>query len=144
MKAWRMKWNTNQYQIFMYITLQSILRCRKIHKSREHKIFHQCKSWLLHFHAPITLQIHLHTFLLQNVKICHFATVVCNWFSVACDTCNRKFAQLHKTSCMRPTIFCNNTYMTSIYGWVMRFHPPIFYTNICKCDCMQLQGLRSH
>ncbi len=26
------------------------------------------------------------------LEICHFATVVCNWFSVACDTCNCKFA----------------------------------------------------
>jgi hypothetical protein len=29
---------------------------------------------------------------LTLLEICHFATVVCNWFSVACDTCNCKFA----------------------------------------------------
>ncbi len=67
--------------------------------------------------------------IMSLLEICHFATVVCNWFSVACDTCNCKFAQLRKTSCMRPAVACDNTYMTSIYSWVIWFHPPILYTS---------------
>jgi hypothetical protein len=71
---------------------------------------------------------------LTLLEIWHFATVLCNW----------KFAQLRTTSCMRHAVACDSTYITSIYGWVIRFHPPIFYTYGCKCDCMQLHGLRSH
>jgi len=81
---------------------------------------------------------------LSLLEICHFATVLCNWFSVASDTCNWKFTQLPKTSCIKITVASDSPYMTSIYDWVIRFHPPILYTSNWKCDCMQLQGLRSH
>jgi hypothetical protein len=49
------------------------------------------------------------------------------------------YDKLHEIcSCMR------QSYNTSTYGWVIRFHPPILYTSSWSCDCMQLQGLRSH
>jgi hypothetical protein len=110
-------------------------------------------SWspngLLNFQKEIArVKTHwIKTFLISLetlLEICHFATILCNWFSVACDTCNYKFAQLRKTSCIKIVVASDSPYMTSIYGWVIWFHPPIFYTNNCKCDCMQLQGLRSH
>jgi len=61
------------------------------------------------------------------LEICHFATVSCKWFSVASNTCNWKFAQLPKTSCIKIAVASDSPYMTSIYGWVIRFHPPILY-----------------
>jgi hypothetical protein len=63
------------------------------------------------------------------LEICHFATVLCNWFSVTSDTCNWKFAQLPKTSCIKIAVASDSLYMTSIYGWVIQFHPPILYTS---------------
>jgi hypothetical protein len=42
------------------------------------------------------------------LEIWHFATVLCNWFSVVCDRCNWKFAQLPKTSCMKIAVACNS------------------------------------
>jgi len=42
------------------------------------------------------------------LEIWHFAIVLCNWFSVACDTCNWKFTQLPKTSCMKFGVACDN------------------------------------
>ncbi len=75
------------------------------------------------------------------LEIWHFATVLCNWFPVACDTCNWKFAQLRTTSCMKFVVASDSTYMTSIYGWVIRFHPPILYISSWKCDCVQTIGV---
>jgi hypothetical protein len=69
------------------------------------------------------------TKIVSLVEIWHFATVLCNWFPIACDTCNWKFAELRTTSCMKFAVASDSTYMTSIYGWVIQFHPPILYTS---------------
>ncbi len=50
--------------------------------------------------------------LLQTLlEICHFATVLCNCFSVACDTCNCKFAQLPKTSYSKIVVASDSPYI---------------------------------
>ncbi len=72
----------------------------------------------------------------------------CNYLMQLVSSCMRHMQleirlvandKLHEIcSCMR------QSYNTSIYDWVIRFHPPIFYTSSWSCDYMQLQGLRSH
>jgi hypothetical protein len=58
------------------------------------------------------------------LEIWHFATPLCNWFPVACDTCNWKFAQLRTTSCMKFAIACDSciiqVYTVGLYGFI---HP---------------------
>jgi hypothetical protein len=58
------------------------------------------------------------------LEIWHFATVLCNWFPVACDTCNWKFAQLRTTSCMKFAVACDShiiqVYTVGLYGFI---HP---------------------
>jgi hypothetical protein len=48
------------------------------------------------------------TSLVTLLEIWHFAIVLCNWFPVACDTCNWKFAQLRTTSCMKFAVACDS------------------------------------
>jgi hypothetical protein len=59
-----------------------------------------------------------------------FATVVCNWNSVACDTCNCKFVQLVKISYTWHAIACDTRYATCIYGVSIHVHTyiPIQYS----------------
>jgi hypothetical protein len=58
------------------------------------------------------------------LEIWHFATVLCNWFPVACDTCNWKFAQLRMTSCMKFAVACDSriiqVHTVGPYGFI---HP---------------------
>jgi hypothetical protein len=58
------------------------------------------------------------------LEIWHFATVLCNWFPVACDTCNWKFAQLRTTSCMKFAVACDSriiqVHTVGLYGFI---HP---------------------
>ncbi len=58
------------------------------------------------------------------LEIWHFATVLCNWFLVACDTCNWKFAQLRTTSCMKFVVACDSriiqVHTVGLYGFI---HP---------------------
>jgi hypothetical protein len=75
--------------------------------------------------------------LVENViyallEILGFATVTCNWNSVACDTCNCKFVQLPKTSCTWHPVACDNTYATCIYGVSINVHT---YIPI-QCSCI--------
>jgi hypothetical protein len=56
------------------------------------------------------------------LEILGFATVACNWNSVACDTCNCKFVQLHKTSCTWHAVACDSTSATCIYGVSIHVH----------------------
>jgi hypothetical protein len=64
------------------------------------------------------------------LEILGFATVVCNWNSVACNTCNCKFVQLPKTSCTWHAVACDTTYATCIYGVSIHVHTyiPIQYS----------------
>jgi hypothetical protein len=58
------------------------------------------------------------------LEIRHFATVLCNWFPVACDTCNWKFAQLRTTSCMKFAVAFDSriiqVHTVGLYGFI---HP---------------------
>jgi hypothetical protein len=58
------------------------------------------------------------------LEIWHFATVLCNWFTVTCDTCNWKFAQLRTTSCMKFAVTCDSyiiqVHTVGLYGFI---HP---------------------
>jgi hypothetical protein len=85
------------------------------------------------------LGVHVHT--TRNLAFC-------NYLMQLVFSCMRHmqleirpvaYDKLHENcSCMR------QSYNTSTYGWVIRFHPSILYTSSWSCDCMQLQGLRSH
>jgi hypothetical protein len=48
---------------------------------------------------------------LTLLEIYHFATVLCNWFSVATDTCNWKLAQLPKTNCRIIAVTSDSPYI---------------------------------
>ncbi len=61
------------------------------------KLVHHFKLFYIFYQKPNAL-----------LEIWHFATVLCNWFPVACDTCNWKFAQLRTTSCMKFALACDS------------------------------------
>jgi hypothetical protein len=71
------------------------------------------KHTMIVSHKPISL-----------LEIWHFAIVLCNWFPVACDTCNWKFAQLRTTSCMKFAVACDSriiqVHTVGLYGFI---HP---------------------
>ncbi len=63
--------------------------------------FHYQKLWVLQLSFVTKIQLHV---------------------SVACDTCNCKFVQLHKTSCTQHLVTCDITYATCIYGVNIHVH----------------------
>ncbi len=69
------------------------------------------EAFLKNFGASFDDSNKEHTTLLE---ICHFVTILCNWFSVATDTCNWKLAQLPKTSCKKIAVASNSLYMTTV------------------------------
>jgi len=84
----------------------------------------KCYSINCPYELEISLKLeHKHCFR-ALLEIWHFATVLCNWFLVACDTCNWKFAQLHTTSCMKFAVACDSriiqVHMVGLYGFI---HP---------------------
>jgi len=109
---------TTTFQFSMHIHLSLWLQAYHLRKSevdlRKKKIpskFLQVSIYKLtktpkpkHFPFQILFGFSINTLL----EIWHFATVLCNWFSVACDTCNWKFAQLPKTSYVKFAVACDS------------------------------------
>jgi len=81
-------------------------------------------SWAISSQCCSLQHYRLTTLQAPLLEIWHFATILCNWFSVACDTCNWKFAQLPKTSCMKFVVTCNSriiqVHTIGLYGFI---HP---------------------
>jgi hypothetical protein len=121
---------------------QGLQFCFRLHFNRRfaHKIMGPQNHRSPNFGSPGT-KCHLDVGTTRNLAFCNYLMQLissCMWHMqleirpVAND-------KLHEIcSCMW------QSYNTSTYGWVIRFHPPILYTSSWSCDCMQLQGLRSH
>ncbi len=74
------------------------------------------------------------------LEICHFATVVCNWFSVACDICN-----YNSPSCVRQVASHQFGLRNTIYDKYIRLGYTVSsILTVVTATAMQLQGLRSH